>query len=170
MAAESRDQWCHKKISVDHFIPRWPSKIFILIRRSVLHVQLWHYNEGTYDVIKNKITLILHEEYLPCAKFQFISLVRFQRHRGPNFFRFSNMAATTRDLWRHNFEWNILHASSPLWWKFCVNPTCGCGEKHSSSVSTNKQTQTNEKPLIDVTLGETERHSEEHIPPPGWTV
>ena len=37
--------------SVDHFIPGWPS-IFILIRCRVLHMQLWHHNEGTYDVIK----------------------------------------------------------------------------------------------------------------------
>jgi len=57
-----------KKNSVKHFMPRWPSKIFILSRCSVLHLQFWRHNEGTYDVIKNHIP---HEEYLPCAKFQF---------------------------------------------------------------------------------------------------
>ena len=62
--------------SVDHFIPWWPSKIFILIGCSVLHMQLWHHNKGTYDVIK--ITLIPHEEYLLCAKFQFFPLCRFR--------------------------------------------------------------------------------------------
>ena len=46
------------------------SKNFILIRWSVLHMQIWRHNEGTYDVIK-KINLISHEEYLLCAKFQF---------------------------------------------------------------------------------------------------
>ena len=38
--------------SVDHFIPRWSSKIFILLRCSVLHMQLWHHHEGTDDLIK----------------------------------------------------------------------------------------------------------------------
>ena len=58
-----------KKFSVDHFIPRWPSKIVTLIGCGVIHMKLWRHNEGTYDVIK--IKLILHEEYLLCAKFQF---------------------------------------------------------------------------------------------------
>ena len=40
--------------SVDHYIPRCPSKIFMLIGCGVLHMQLWHHNEGTYDVIKKK--------------------------------------------------------------------------------------------------------------------
>ena len=52
MAAETRDRWHHQKYFVDHFIPRWSSKIFILIRRRVPHMQLWRHNEGTYDVIK----------------------------------------------------------------------------------------------------------------------
>ena len=63
-----------------------------------------------YDVIarahmkslkKKKITLIPHEEYLLCTKFQFFSLVRFQRSKVVSF---SNMAATSRDLWRHNYQ------------------------------------------------------------------
>ena len=91
-----------KKIFVDHFIPRWPSKFFILIRYNVLHMQLWHHSKGTYDIIKK--SLISHEEYLLCAKFQFLSLVRFQRYRCPKFFSFSNMAATPRDLWCHNYH------------------------------------------------------------------
>ena len=53
---------------VYHFILRWHSKMFILIGCSVLHMQLWCHSEGTCDVIK--ITLIPHEEYLLCAKFQ----------------------------------------------------------------------------------------------------
>ena len=44
-----------QKKFVDHFIPRWPSKFFILISCGVLHMQLWRHNEGTYDVIK-KVT------------------------------------------------------------------------------------------------------------------
>ena len=57
MAAESCDQWRHDFFfSVDHFIPRWPSKIFILIGCRVLHMQLWHHNEGTYDVIKKNLS------------------------------------------------------------------------------------------------------------------
>ena len=70
---------------MDHFIPRWSSKFFILIGCSVLHMQLWHHNEGTSDVIK-----ILHipHEYVLCAKFKKNSLVWFQRYRGPKFFRF----------------------------------------------------------------------------------
>ena len=79
-------------------------QIFIPIRCSVLHMQLWCHTEGTKDVMKKKITLIPHEEYLPCAKFQFFSFVRFQRYRGPKFFSFSNMAATPCDLWRHNYQ------------------------------------------------------------------
>ena len=75
-----------KNFSVDHFIPRWPWKIFILTRCSILHKQFWHHNEGTYDVITS--THIPHEEYLLCAKFQFFSLVQFQRYRGPKFFHF----------------------------------------------------------------------------------
>ena len=54
---------------VAHFIPIWPSKIFILIGCGILHMQLWCHNEGPDDVIKKP--LIPHEEYLPCAKFQF---------------------------------------------------------------------------------------------------
>ena len=62
---------------VDHFIQRWPSNIFILIRRSILHMQLWRHNKGTYDIIK-KITLIPHAEYLPCAKFKFFPSCGFR--------------------------------------------------------------------------------------------
>ena len=40
--------------SVEHFILRWPSKMFILIRCGVLHMHLWHHYEGTYD-IKNSL-------------------------------------------------------------------------------------------------------------------
>ena len=68
MAIESHDRWHHNFFSVDHFIPKWPSKIFRLIGCGVLHMQLWRHNEGTYDVIK---ILIPHEEYLLRAKFQF---------------------------------------------------------------------------------------------------
>ena len=87
--------------SVDNFIPRGPSKIFILIRRSILHMQLWCHNEGTYDVIKK--SHIPHEEYLPCAKFQYFPWCGF-RVRGSEFFSFSNMVAIPRDLWHHNYH------------------------------------------------------------------
>ena len=52
MAAESRDQWRHQQMIVNHFNPRWPSIIFLLIGCSVPHMQLWCHNEGTYDVTK----------------------------------------------------------------------------------------------------------------------
>ena len=66
------------------FSPGWPSKIFILIRCSVPHMQLWHHNEGTDDVIKKNITLIPQEGYLLSAKFIFVSWCGFV-DRGPKF-------------------------------------------------------------------------------------
>ena len=50
---------------------------FTLIGCSILHIQLCHHNEGTYDIIKKKIRLIAHAEYLPCAKFQFFPWYSF---------------------------------------------------------------------------------------------
>ena len=123
--------------SVDHFIPKWHSKNFILIRCGVLHKQLWHHNEGTYDIIK-KITYSPWGVLAMCQVSNF-SLVRFQRYRGPKFFRFSNMAATPHDIWCHNYHWNIPHEESHQWWKFRLNPTSGCREKHESSVRKNRQ-------------------------------
>ena len=75
MAAESRDRWRQEIFSVDHFIPRWPSKFFILIRCHVLYKQLWRHIEGTYDVIKSTIP---HEEYLLRTKFQFFPWCGFR--------------------------------------------------------------------------------------------
>ena len=57
MAAESRDQWRHQFfflwtiLSLDD-----PQKIFTLIGYGVVHMQLWHHNEGTYDVMKKNHT------------------------------------------------------------------------------------------------------------------
>ena len=80
------------------------SKIFILIRCDITHMQLWRHNEGTYD---KKFNLILNE-YLQCAKFQFFPWCGV-RDRGLKFFHFPNIAATPRDVWRHNYDFNILH-------------------------------------------------------------
>ena len=103
MAAESQDRWRHELFfSVDHFIPRWPSKIFILIRCSILRMQLWCHNKGTYDVIKKNHTY--SPWVLAVCQVSIFSLVQFQRYRGPKFFHFSNMAATPRELWRHNYD------------------------------------------------------------------
>ena len=74
MAAKSRDRWRHE--FVNHFIPRWPAKFFILIGCGVLHINLWRHNEDSYDVIK--ITLIPQEEYLLCAKFKFFPWCGFR--------------------------------------------------------------------------------------------
>ena len=79
--------------SVDHFIPRWPSKIFMLIRCSVLHVQLWGHNEGTHDVLK--ITLIPHEEYLPFARFQSFPCCGFRDTEDESFSIFQHDCHTT---------------------------------------------------------------------------
>ena len=69
--------------SVDHFIPRWPSKNFILIRCSVLHMQLSRHNEGIYDIIKSRSYSPLPG--LAMCQIVIFSLVRFQRYRGPKF-------------------------------------------------------------------------------------
>ena len=73
-----------KFFPVDHFIPRLPSKIFILIRCSVLHIQLWRHNEGTYDIIITKHTYSSWGELAMC-QVSIFSFVRFQRCRGPKF-------------------------------------------------------------------------------------
>ena len=71
-----------------------------LIGCSVICLQLWRHNEGTCDI--KEITVVPHEKYLPCAKFQFFSLCSFRNTGGLNIFLFSNMASTPRDLWRHH--------------------------------------------------------------------
>ena len=38
-----------KFFSVDHFIPRWPSKMFILIGCGVLHMQLWSHKKKSHS-------------------------------------------------------------------------------------------------------------------------
>ena len=83
--------------SVDHFIPRWPSKSFILIGSGVLHMQLWHHNEGTYDIKKPK-PLIRHEEYLLCAKFQFFPWCSFRDTEVKIFLFFQHGCHTTRPM------------------------------------------------------------------------
>jgi len=55
------------KIFVEHFIPRWPSKMCILIRCSVLHMHLWRHNEGKDLWCHKNTTLIPQEECLLCA-------------------------------------------------------------------------------------------------------
>ena len=130
MAAESRDRWHHFFFfSVEHFIPRWPSKMFILIGCGVLHMQLWRHNEGPYDVIK--ITSIPHKESI-CAKFQFFPLCGFRGTEVQSYSVFFNMAATPRDLWRHvgkteklwtsvslkphqGKNWNLAHSKYSSW-------------------------------------------------------
>jgi len=84
MAAESRDRWSHQ------FFLLWT----ILTQDDPQKVSYWSdvafsiYNMS-YKIKKYiyiyciSITLIPHELYLPCAKFQFFSLMRFQRCRGP---------------------------------------------------------------------------------------
>ena len=72
--------------SVDEFILVWPSKMFILIGYSVLHMQLWCYNEDTSDVILKNRT------YYPCGvlaicQVSIFPLVGFQRSR-PKVFLF----------------------------------------------------------------------------------
>ena len=82
MAAESRDRWRHHFFSsVDYFIPRWPSKSFILIRYDVLHLQLWRHNEGTFDIIKKS-------HLFPIRSTCRVPTFNFFRYRGPKFFRF----------------------------------------------------------------------------------
>ena len=100
MAAESHDRWRHLFFffSVDQFIPRWPTKIFMLIGCRVLRKQLWCYNEGTCDIIK-RITLIPHGEYLTCAKFQFFPWSGFGDTEVQNF-SFFPTSATPSDQWR----------------------------------------------------------------------
>ena len=71
---------------INQFIPRWPSKIFILIGYSVLHMQLWCHTEGTDDIIKS---LIPHVEYLTRATFQFFfngAVSEIQRSNASHFF------------------------------------------------------------------------------------
>ena len=90
MAAVSRDWWCHEKFFCWSFYPqkfsRWPSKISILIGCGVLHMQLWHHNEGTYDIIK-----ITHSPWGVRAMCQvsIFSLVRvLQRSKVSPFFQY----------------------------------------------------------------------------------
>ena len=89
MVAKPCDWWHHfvvvVVVVVAEFILRWPWKFFILIGSSILRMQLWRHNEGTYDVIKKKVALIPREEYLLCAKFQIFPWCGF-RDRGPKFF------------------------------------------------------------------------------------
>ena len=87
--------------------PKMTQNIFVFIGCGIIHMQLWCHNEGTYDVIINNT----HSAWGVLAMFQVLifSLVRFQRCRGPIFFRFSNMAATPRDIWHHYYLYNMRH-------------------------------------------------------------
>ena len=107
MAAEPRDRCSHQFFCQLQMSPRWPSKIFILIGQSIWHVQLWYCNEATYIIIK-KIT-VSFRLYFTRAKFQFFSMKRCQRYKGPKFLLFSKRAATPGDLWHHIYHKNILH-------------------------------------------------------------
>ena len=71
---------------VDHFIPRWLSIFFILIGCSIIHMQLWYHNKGSYDVIK-KITYSPWEVLCRC-QVSIFSMERFRRCRGPTFLLF----------------------------------------------------------------------------------
>ena len=103
MAAESRDQWRHEIFSVDHFIPRWPPKFSYW-----LDVVFYICN---YDVIMRAPISHTHFPWGELAMYQVskFSVVWFKRYRDPKFFHFFNIAATPRDLWHHNYHWNILH-------------------------------------------------------------
>ena len=92
--------------SVHHFILRWPSKMFILIRCGILPMQLWLHNEGTNDISKNHT---YSPWVLATYNVSIFFFVWFQRYRGTKFFRFSNMAATPCDQQRYNYDSNILH-------------------------------------------------------------
>ena len=99
MAAESHDRSHHQcSFSMNHFIPRWPSKCFILIRCSILHMQLWHHNEGTYVVIKNQL---IHTCRVPSFNISLSVVSEIQRSK---FSRFSNMADIPCDLWHHDYD------------------------------------------------------------------
>ena len=67
------------------------------------HVALYVCN---YDVIKYRLFTMRSPSYVP--GFNFSPRCGF-RDRGPKFFRFSSMAATPHDLWRHNYDLNIPH-------------------------------------------------------------
>ena len=79
-------------------------EFFILRECSVLRIQLWRHNESTYDVIKK--TRLIPRGVVAVWQLSIFSLVRFQKYRDPKFFHFSNMTATPRELWRHNYHCN----------------------------------------------------------------
>ena len=66
MATESRNRWRHQFFfSVNQFIPWWPSKMFRLIRCSILHMQLWRHNKGIYDIKTSHQFPMRSTYYLP---------------------------------------------------------------------------------------------------------
>ena len=73
--------------SVAYFIPRWSSKFFILIRCSVLHMQLWCHNEGTYDIIQNHTHSSWSTCYMPSFNFYLGAVSEIQRSKSFPFFQ-----------------------------------------------------------------------------------
>ena len=88
MAAESHDRWRHHFFfSVDHFIPKWPSKCFKLIGCGILHMQLWCHNEGTYDIIQNHTHSSWSTCYMPSFNFFLVAVSEIQRSKVFCFFQ-----------------------------------------------------------------------------------
>ena len=70
--------------SVDQFIPRWPSKFFILIGCSVVCMQLWRHNRGTNDIIKKKTSRLFPMRRtcpVPSFNFFFVAVPKIQRSK-----------------------------------------------------------------------------------------
>ena len=108
-----------------------------------------------YDIImKAPMMSSKNDTYSPwgilaMCQVSMFSWLRFQRYRGPKFFRLP--------IWLpHHVTYYIIiiiktfYMSSRTYGEnFCLYPTSGFGEKHESSVQTNKQTdkQANEKSI-----------------------
>ena len=117
---------------------------------------------------------------LAICQVSIFSLVRFHRYRGPKFFCFSNIAATPRDLWHHNYNFkNYTGVVTPMvkilsqFDKWLRRKTLKfCADKKTKKLMKDKFTkQTNS--LIEWHLEKqlkVEWHLVEHIPLPGGTV
>ena len=103
MAVESRDHWRHQFfflwtiLSLDdpQKFSCWSDEVFYICNNDVI---------TKAPMTSKKSHLFPMRKTCHVPSFNFFSLVQFQRYRGPKFFRFSDMAATPRDLWRHNYH------------------------------------------------------------------
>ena len=101
MADESCDRWHHQKHFWGPFYPKMTLKNFHtdqMQRR--MYMQLWHQYESTYDVIK-KITFPMRSTLLTMCQ---VSIFFLSAVSEIEIFRLSNMVATPRDIWRHNYQ------------------------------------------------------------------